>query len=275
MYSDNIIINFLLKIWYGFTDFLPTLLLAIAIFVVGCILNSVIMNFLGKGLEKSKLDKTIHKFLQSLLKVVIFVFVVIIVLTVLGIPMDSIVAVVSSAGIAIGLAMQSSLSNIAGGFMVLIGRTFKVGDYVKIGAEEGVVEEITILSTKIITVDNKDIFIPNGTVVNSTVTNFSYEKSRRVDHTFSISYNNDSKKAVEVIRKVAEKNTMILKDPAPFVRVSALGSNSIDIVVRVWTETENYWEVYFSMLEDVKEAFDREGIVIPYQQIDVHMISDK
>ena len=275
MYSDNIIINFLLKIWYGFTDFLPTLLLAIAIFVVGCILNSVIMNFLGKGLEKSKLDKTIHKFLQSLLKVVIFVFVVIIVLTVLGIPMDSIVAVVSSAGIAIGLAMQSSLSNIAGGFMVLIGRTFKVGDYVKIGAEEGVVEEITILSTKIITVDNKDIFIPNGTVVNSTVTNFSYEKSRRVDHTFSISYNNDSKKAVEVIRKVAEKNTMILKDPAPFVRVSALGSNSIDIVVRVWTETENYWEVYFSMLEDVKEAFDSEGIVIPYQQIDVHMISDK
>ena len=275
MYSDNIIINFLLKIWYGFTDFLPTLLLAIAIFVVGCILNSVIMNFLGKGLEKSKLDKTIHKFLQSLLKVVIFVFVVIIVLTVLGIPMDSIVAVVSSAGIAIGLAMQSSLSNIAGGFMVLIGRTFKVGDYVKIGAEEGVVEEITILSTKIITVDNKDIFIPNGTVVNSTVTNFSYEKTRRVDHTFSISYNNDSKKAVEVIRKVAEKNTMILKDPAPFVRVSALGSNSIDIVVRVWTETENYWEVYFSMLEDVKEAFDSEGIVIPYQQIDVHMISDK
>lgn len=275
MYSDNIIINFLLKIWYGFTDFLPTLLLAIAIFIVGCILNSVIMNLLGKGLEKSKLDKTIHKFLQSLLKVVVFVFVVIIVLTVLGIPMDSIVAVVSSAGIAIGLAMQSSLSNIAGGFMVLIGRTFKVGDYVKIGAEEGVVEEITILSTKIITVDNKDIFIPNGTVVNSTVTNFSYEKTRRVDHTFSISYNNDSKKAIAAIKKVAENNTMILKDPAPFVRVIALGSNSIDIVVRVWTETENYWDVYFALLEDVKEAFDNEGIVIPYQQIDVHMVDNK
>lgn len=275
MYSDNIIINFLLKIWYGFTDFLPTLLLAIAIFIVGCILNSVIMNLLGKGLEKSKLDKTIHKFLQSLLKVVVFVFVVIIVLTVLGIPMDSIVAVVSSAGIAIGLAMQSSLSNIAGGFMVLIGRTFKVGDYVKIGAEEGVVEEITILSTKIITVDNKDIFIPNGTVVNSNVTNFSYEKTRRVDHTFSISYNNDSKKAIAAIKKVAENNTMILKDPAPFVRVIALNSNSIDIVVRAWTETENYWDVYFALLEDVKEAFDNEGIVIPYQQIDVHMVDNK
>ena len=226
-------------------------------------------------MEKSKLDKTIHRFLNSLVKIIVFAFVLIIVLTILGIPMDSIVAVVSSAGVAIGLAMQSSLSNVAGGFMVLIGRTFKVGDYVQINGMEGVVEEITILSTKIITGDNKDVFIPNGTVVNSVIINYSQEKTRRVDHIFSISYNNDAKKAVAAIRKVAENNAMILKDPAPFVRVIALGSNSIDIVVRVWTETNKYWDVYYAMLEDVKEVFDKEGIVIPYNQLDVHVVDNK
>ncbi|MBQ8435583.1 MAG: mechanosensitive ion channel, partial [Oscillospiraceae bacterium] len=233
MSSSNPILNFFITMLNNFLDFLPTLLLAIIVFVIGCVLNSVIMNLLGKGMEKSKLDKTIHRFLNSLVKIIIFAFVLIIVLTILGIPMDSIVAVVSSAGVAIGLAMQSSLSNVAGGFMVLIGRTFKVGDYVQINGMEGVVEEITILSTKIITGDNKDVFIPNGTVVNSVIINYSQEKTRRVDQIFSISYNNDSKKAVAVIQSVVEKNELILKDPEPFVKVSAFSPNSIDITVKV------------------------------------------
>lgn len=275
MSSSNPIFDFFGSMLTNFIEFLPTLLIAIVVFILGCVINSVIMNLLGKGLEKSKLDKTIHRFLNSLVKILIFAFVLIIVLTILGIPMDSIVAVVSSAGVAIGLAMQSSLSNVAGGFMVLIGRAFKVGDFVDIAGMSGVVEEITILSTKIITGDNKDVFIPNGTVVNSTITNYSQEKTRRVDQTFSISYNNDSKKAIAVITETLEKNNMILKNPEPFVKVCALTSNSVDIAVRVWTETDKYWDVYFAMLEDIKEAFDKEGIIIPYNQLDVHVVDNK
>lgn len=267
--------NFLVSLWTNFVAFLPTLLLAVIIFVVGCVVNSFLMKLLGKGLERSKLDKTVHRFLNSLVKIGVFAFVLIIVLTILGIPMDSIVAVVSSAGVAIGLAMQSSLSNVAGGFMVLIGRTFKVGDYVQIGGMEGVVEEITILSTKIITVDNKAVYIPNGTVVNSVIVNYSKEDTRRVDHTICISYDNDIKKAISVITAVAEKNAKVLKDPAPFVRVCAFGSSAVELTVRVWTKTSDYWDVYFDMLENVKEAFDKEGIVIPYNQIDVHMVDNK
>lgn len=275
MSLSNPIFDFFGSMLTNFIAFLPTLLIAIVVFILGCVLNSVMMNLLGKGLEKSKLDKTIHRFLNSLVKILIFAFVLIIVLTILGIPMDSIVAVVSSAGVAIGLAMQSSLSNVAGGFMVLIGRSFKVGDFVDIAGMSGVVEEITILSTKIITGDNKDVFIPNGTVVNSTITNYSQEKTRRVDQTFSISYNNDSKKAIAVITETLEKNNMILKNPEPFVKVCALTSNSVDIAVRVWTETDKYWDVYFAMLEDIKEAFDKEGIMIPYNQLDVHVVDNK
>lgn len=275
MYSSNPLVDFLLRLWNGFVSFLPTLFLAVIVFAVGCVLNSVIMNLMGKGLEKSRFDKTIHKFLNSLVKIVIMAFVIIIVLTVLGIPMDSIIAVISSAGIAVGLAMQSSLANVAGGFMVLIGRTFKVGDYVEIGGKEGTVDEISILSTKIITLDNKDIYIPNGTVVNSVVTNYSAEKTRRVDQVYSISYDNNVRKAIKVIEDVIAANEMILKDPAPFVRLSECGESSLNIAVRVWTSGADYWTVYFDMLENVKEAFDKNGIVIPYNQLDVHVVDKK
>ncbi|MGN0587330.1 MAG: mechanosensitive ion channel family protein [Oscillospiraceae bacterium] len=275
MFENNPLIAFLLKLWNGFVSYLPTLLIALIVFAVGCILNSVIMKLMGKGLEKSRLDKTIHKFLNSLVKIAMMAFILIIVLTVLGIPMDSIIAVVSSAGIAVGLAMQSSLANVAGGFMVLIGRTFKVGDYVEIGGKEGTVDEISILSTKIITPDNKDIYIPNGTVVNSVVTNFSAEKSRRIDQIYGISYDNDVRKAIKVIEDVVAANEMIHKDPAPFVRLIECAGSSLNIVVRVWTDSADYWTVYFDLLENIKEAFDKNDIVIPYNQLDVHVVDNK
>ena len=275
MFESNPLIAFLLKLWNGFVSYLPTLLIALIVFVAGCILNSFIMKLMGKGLEKSRLDKTIHKFLNSLVKIALMAFILIIVLTVLGIPMDSIIAVISSAGIAVGLAMQSSLSNVAGGFMVLIGRTFKVGDYVEIGGKEGTVDEISILSTKIITPDNKDIYIPNGTVVNSVVTNFSAEKARRIDQIYGISYDNDVRKAIKVIEDVIASNDMIHNDPAPFVRLTECAGSSLNIVVRVWADSADYWTVYFDLLESVKEAFDKNDIVIPYNQLDVHVVDNK
>lgn len=268
-------VSFFSKLWSNFLDYLPTLLLAIVVYIVGCIINKIIMSILSKGLDRSRIDKTVHGFLKSFVKVVLLCIIIIIVLSILGIPMTSIIAVVGSAGIAIGLALQSSLANIAGGVIVLMGKNFRVGDYVSINGTEGTVREITIFSTNIVSVDNKSIYIPNGTVSNATIINYTREKSRRVDHVISISYNNDAKKAISVISEVIKNNTLILSDPEPFVRITAFSSSSIDIVVRVWVNSADYWDVYFALLEDIKEAFDENDIVIPYNQLDVHIVENE
>lgn len=267
--------SFFSKLWSNFVDYLPTLLIAIVVYIIGCIINKIIMRILSKGLERSRIDKTVHGFLKSLVRVALLCIILIIVLSILGIPMTSIIAVVGSAGIAIGLALQNSLSNIAGGVIVLMGKNFRVGDYVSINGTEGTVREITIFATNIISVDNKSIYIPNGTVSNATIINYTREKTRRVDHVMSISYNNDAKKAISVISDVIKENTKILSDPEPFVRISAFSASSIDIVVRVWVNSSDYWDVYFALLEDFKEAFDKNGIVIPYNQLDVHIVDNE
>ncbi|MGN0603037.1 MAG: mechanosensitive ion channel family protein [Oscillospiraceae bacterium] len=268
-------VSFFSKLWSSFLEYLPTLLIAIVVYIVGCIINRIIMSILSKGLERSRIDKTVHGFLKSLVRVALLCIIIIIVLTILGIPMTSIIAVVGSAGIAIGLALQSSLSNIAGGVIVLMGKNFRVGDYVSINGTEGTVREITIFATNIISVDNKSIYIPNGTVSNATIINYTREKTRRVDHIMSISYNNDAKKAISVISDVIKENNKILSAPEPFVKITAFSASSIDIVVRVWVNSADYWDVYFALLEDIKDAFDKNGIVIPYNQLDVHIVDNE
>lgn len=268
-------VSFFSKLWSSFLEYLPTLLIAIVVYIVGCIINRIIMSILSKGLERSRIDKTVHGFLKSLVRVALLCIIIIIVLTILGIPMTSIIAVVGSAGIAIGLALQSSLSNIAGGVIVLMGKNFRVGDYVSINGTEGTVREITIFATNIISVDNKSIYIPNGTVSNATIINYTREKTRRVDHIMSISYNNDAKKAISVISDVIKENNKILSVPEPFVKITAFSASSIDIVVRVWVNSADYWDVYFALLEDFKDAFDKNGIVIPYNQLDVHIVENE
>lgn len=267
--------SFFSKLWSSFVDYLPTLLIAIVVYIIGCIINKIIMRILSKGLERSRIDKTVHGFLKSLVKVALLCIILIIVLSLLGIPMTSIIAVVGSAGIAIGLALQNSLSNIAGGVIVLMGKNFRVGDYISINGTEGTVREITIFSTNIISIDNKSIYIPNGTVSNATIINYTMEKTRRIDHVMSISYSNDTKKAISVIFDVIKDNTKILANPEPFVRITAFSASSIDIVVRVWVNSSDYWDVYFDLLEDIKDAFDKNGIVIPYNQLDVHIIGNE
>lgn len=267
-------VSFFTKLWSNFLEYLPTLIVAVVVYIIGCIINKIIMKLLSKGLERSKIDATVHGFLKSLVKVVLICITIIIVLTILRVPMTSIITVVGSAGIAIGLALQSSLSNIAGGVIVLIAKNFRVGDYISINGTEGTVKEISIFSTNIITIDNKSIFVPNGIVSNSTIINFTREKTRRVDHIMSISYNNDTKKAISVINEVINNNSKILSVPEPFVRICAFSSSSVDISVRVWVNSADYWDVYFDLLEQIKEAFDENGIVIPYNQLDIHMIKD-
>ena len=255
--------------------YLPTLFWAIVIFIIGCLLNRIVMNLFAKGVAKTKLDKTVHKFLASVIKIIITALTLIIVLTVLGIPMASIITVLGTAGVAVGLALKDSLSNVAGGVLLLINRTIKVGDYVQIDSYEGTVDEISILYTKLTTGDNKDVFFPNGVIATSPFVNYSSEGKRRVDQIFSISYDNDYKKAIEVIKSIINEHPLILKTEEIFVRLSELASSSLDIKVRIWTKNSDYWTVYYDLLEKVKDKFDEEGISIPYNQLDVHVIENK
>lgn len=265
----------MIKLIDSILGFIPTLLLAIIVFIVGFFLNKIILNIFAKGAEHSKLDQTVNKFLSSVIKIVVTAIVIIVVLSILGIPMTSIITVLGTMGVAVGLALKDSLSNVAGGVILLINRTLKVGDYVDIGAYSGTVDEVSILFTKITTVDNKDIFIPNGAVATSAITNYSMEGNRRVDLVFGISYDNDHKKAVSAINSVIEKHPLIVKEPESFVRLGELGASSLNITVRVWTKNADYWTVYFDLIEQVKEKFDEENIVIPYNQMDVHVIDKK
>ena len=255
------------------TGFIPTLVFAIIIYIVGVFINSIILKLFAKGVEKSRMDQTVRKFLESVIKIVSTAIILIIALTVLGIPMTSIITVLGTAGVAVGLALKDSLSNVAGGVILLINRTIKVGDYVEIGAQSGTVEEISILFTKLVTPDNKGIFIPNGTIVTSAVTNYSSEEARRVDVVFGISYDNDHRKAVSAIQEVVDAHPLVLKDPEPFVRLGELSPNSLNINVRVWVKHTDYWTVHFDLIEQVKEKFDKEEIKIPYNQLDVHIKS--
>lgn len=263
--------SFNTKLLDSLVDYIPTIIAAVIIYIIGCIINKIIIKLISKGLDKSRIDKTVHGFLKLLVRVILLCIILIIVLSILGIPMTSIITVIGSAGIAIGLALQDSLSNIAGGVIVLMGKSFLVGDYVSIDGTEGTVREINIFSTNIVSGDNKSIYIPNGTVSNAVVINYTHEKTRRVEHIMSISYDNDTKKAISVIKQVLSDNSKVLKTPEPFVKIKAFAASSIDIVVRAWVNSEDYWGVYFDLLEEIKDAFDENGIVIPYNQIDVHM----
>ena len=257
--------------WASFISALPTILIAIDVLIIGVIVSKITLKLMGKAMDKSKLDVTISKFAQSAVKIVLYVFVVIIVLTILGVPMESIIAVVATAGVAVGLALQNSLSNLAGGFLILLEKPFKVGSYIKCGGEEGTVEAISILYTKLLTVDNKAIFIPNGTAANAVVVNFSDVETRRVDHLISISYNEDLDRAIASINKAIEGNAMILRDgdKAPFIRLSTQDSSSLGITVRLWGKSSDYWTIYFDSLEAIRRQFVKDNIDVPFNQLDV------
>ncbi len=264
--------TFFTKLWESFVAYIPTLLVALGLFIIGTIINKIVMKLLSKGLKRSRLDVTIHSFLKSLVKVVLYSVVIIMVLSLLGIPMTSIITVVGSAGLAIGLSMKDSLSNVAGGMLILFEKPFKKDDFIDINGISGTCKEISILNTKLRTADNKVIYLPNGSVANATIINYSQMPTRRIEWTFSISYDNDFRKAIGVIQNIANTHEKINSSPEPFVRGAALGTSSVDIIVRVWVNSSDYWDVYYDMVELIKEEFDKEGITIPYNQLDVHVI---
>ncbi|MCM1577868.1 MAG: mechanosensitive ion channel [Ruminococcus sp.] len=253
--------------------FLPTVVFAVVLYIVGKIAVKITMKLIDKAMGRTRIEETAQGFLKSLISITLSAFVIVIALSALGIPMTSIVTVIGTAGVAIGLALQNSLSNVAGGFIILFTKPFSKGDYITANGIEGIVEEIKILSTALKTNDNKVIFIPNGMVAGGTITNFSREEKRRVDLTFGVSYECDFKEAIETVKEVIAAHELVLHGENVFVRVSELADSAVILTVRVWTKTADYWTVHFDLIEQVKTAFDEKGIEIPYKKVDVNVMS--
>lgn len=243
-----------------------------AVIVAGIILAMIVSKLINKILGKSGVDISLTKFLARCAKIAIIVIAIISALSLLGIPTTGLIAGVSAVAAAIALALQGSLSNIAGGIFLLITRPFVTNDVVEINGTTGSVKEIQLIHTILLTFDNREVIMPNSIVVNSTVTNLSNQETRRVDFLFSIGYDCDAKLAEELILKTLLKHELTITEPnAPFVRESAHSSSSIDITARVWCLAANYWTVYFDVLEQVRTEFNANGITIPYNQLDVHV----
>lgn len=252
----------------------PTVLLAIVVLILGLFMCKFALWLLSKGLDKTKIDLTVTKFAKQCAKIILYVLLLIIVLSILGIPTTSVITVIGTAGVAIGLALQDSLSNVAGGFILMITKPFKIGDYIIVNGVEGTVAQISILHTRLDSATNQAIFIPNGQAVNATVTNNSANGTRRVDLTFSISYDDDYERAQKIILDVLANNEKVLKDPAPTVRMVEHGASAIVIATRPWCNTADYWDVYFTTIEQVRAAFIANNVSIPFDQLDVHVVKD-
>ncbi|MBQ7637489.1 MAG: mechanosensitive ion channel family protein [Clostridia bacterium] len=262
------------KLWTMLEEFAVTyggkLIIAILLLIIGFKLVNYLTKKLVDSKAMSRLEPSARSFIKSLIRIVTKVLIGIIALSILGVPMTSIITVIGSCGLAVGLALQGSLANIAGGFVLLVVKPFKAGDFIIEGDVSGTVTEIGIFNTKVQTIDNKIIIIPNSTISNATVTNVTALDLRRVDLTFTASYSDDVKTVENTLLSVCDKHELILKDPAPFARISAHKDSALEYTLRAWCKTEDYWTVYFDLFRDVKYAFDEKGISIPFPQLDVH-----
>ena len=247
------------------------LLAVILIVIIGMKAIKWMKKWIRTSEKLDKIDSSLRSFAVSFLSVVGYALLFVTALMILGVPATSFVAVLTTCAAAIGLALQGSLSNFAGGIMILLFKPFKVGDYIEAAGESGVVSEISVVYTEILTLDNKRITIPNGTLTNSVIENYSSEELRRVDLTFNTSYDCDVETVKRVIKKVIDSNPMALKNPEPFIRLSAHNDSALTYTVRIWCKNADYWDVNFDTIENVKKAFDENGIKIPYNQLDVHV----
>lgn len=237
---------------------------ALLIWIIGSWIIKKLMRGVGTLMTKKGFDESLQKFLSNLLSWILKILLVLAILGNLGIETTSFAALLAVAGLAIGMALQGSLGNFAGGVMLMIFKPFKIGDLIEGQGELGVVKEIEIFTTKIISPSNKLVIIPNGALSNGNITNYSEEGMLQVRHTIGVSYDADIKQTKEVLLQVLTSQEKVLKDPAPTINVEALGESSVDFAVRPWVKTEHYWDVYFDTLEKAKEALDAAGIEIPY-----------
>lgn len=246
------------------------ILFAVAIFFIGKWLVVKLTAFAKKMMLRANIDTTLVEFSESLIYFGLMLIVIIAALNQLGVDTTSFVAVFGAATLAIGLALQGSFSNIGAAVLIIIFRPFKVGDVIEAAGVMGEVTDINLFSTIITPIDKRTVIVPNASIIGGNITNFSQREQRRVDHVFGIGYDDDLKLAKETLMEIVKADERILQEPAPFVAVSELADSSVNFVVRAWTKTDDYWDVYFDMLETVKLTFDEKGISIPYPQMDVH-----
>lgn len=249
-------------------------LIALAIFFVGKFIAKRIVKIVQKLMLKSKVDQTLVGFAGNILYGLALAFVVIAALSQLGINTTSLAAVIAAAGLAIGLALQGSLSNLAAGVMIILFRPFKIGDYVEAAGTSGTVEEISIFTTFLKTPDNKSVIVPNGSIISDNIINYSAKPTRRVDLVFGVGYDDDLKTVRKILEKIVKADERILAEPEPVIAVHTLNESSVDFICRPWVSTADYWAVYWDLQEKVKTAFDKEGITIPFPQRDMHIVYD-
>ena len=248
---------------------------AVIVFVVGRWVAKGLTKFAEKLMNRRQVDPTIISFVTHLTYIALLIFVVLAALGQLGIQTTSFIAVIGAAGLAIGLALQGSLANFAAGFLMLIFRPFKVGDYIEGAGTAGTVEAIQIFTTQLRTPDNKTVIIPNGALTADNIINYSTKGTRRIDLVFGIGYGDDIDHAKNVIMEVLDKEERILEDPATTIGVIELADSSVNFAVRPWVRADDYWSVYFNLTENIKKSFDSRGISIPFPQRDVHMYEHK
>ncbi len=250
---------------------LPFLVFALVLLLVGFLISDLVSKGTVKILKAKGVDPSIHNFIKTIISFVLKVAVFLAFLSALGINVNSLVAALAAGGVAAGLGFQQSISQFASGMLILINRPFKSGDFIDIGTVSGTVKEIRIMYTTLITLDNRLVIVPNSTITSSNVINFNAQNKRRIDLTFAISYSTDIDKAREALLAVIERNEMIFKDPMPFISVGEHGQSSINLACLIWCNPRNYWPVFYYMQEESKKEFDRRGITIPFNQLDVHI----
>ena len=252
--------------------FLFSLLKAVVVFAIGWALIKSAISFVQNLLRRSKIDVTLHAFILSIVRISLIVLLALTCLQILGFEITTLLTALGAVGLAISLAVKDSLSNLAGGIMGLISKPFAVGDFVEAGGLSGTVSDIGLVYTKLTTIDNKIIYVPNGEISGEKIVNYNGQTQRRVDLKFDISYDSDPEKAKQVIQEVVGAHPKALFTPAPFARVSSYNQSSVSVTVRVWCATEDYWDLYFDLLEQIRVSFDRNGIELTYNHLNVHIV---
>lgn len=256
------------KIWGYIAPFVKTL----AIFVIGHFIIVYLVKLIKKAFNKSKLDESLIKYSLKAISIFLHIFIILAALDTIGVSTGGIIAAASAAVVAVGVALKDSLSNVAGGLWLLVSPRFQTGDYISAGGDEGIVTSIELMHTTLTSFDSKQISIPNGVLINSHITNYTKENKRRVDLTFPIPYEVDVKKAKEIALDTIKKHEKVLLDSdEPFVRVSGYGDSAVNLLTKSWCLTEDYWTVYYDLIENIRDAFEENGITIPYNKLDVHI----
>lgn len=247
------------------------IVMALAIFYIGRMVVGALVNLAERFMRNADMDEILIRFLRSIIRWVLLLFVIIAALSQLGIDTTSLIALLGAAGLAIGLSLQSSLSNFAAGVMLIVFRPFTKGDFVEVAGSAGVVDTISIFTTTMTTPDNKEVIVPNGAVLANNITNYSARPTRRVDMVFGIGYDDDMRKAKQLLQEIIAADTRVLAEPAAVVTVGELADSSVNFLVRPWVNAEDYWAVLWETTEQVKLRFDEAGISIPYPQMDLHI----